>query len=1256
MHFGVFKAGAQNEYIALFDATMTEIPMLTGYSPERWRQVTDAMLLKKSGVYEVDKMRTIVIFEADFNALNKILGRTMMWTAEDCNQLAREQYGSRKRHRSIDQGCNKRLSTDLILMLRWPGVICSNDAKSCYDRIVHAVAALSMLRQRVPKSAITCVFTTLQNLSHTIRTAYGNSDETYGGSFWVVPVTDGPGPMHGIMQGNGKGPALWAVMSSPVLSMLRAEGFGTIFKLAITGDTIHYVGFSFVDDTDQIETARSAEEKAQEVIIKMQGGIDCWDGGIKVTGGAIVPYKSHWYLLDFIWENGQWRLALKADNDAFALYVNDCDGARQMLERLDPHEAKETLGVWLAPSGNATDQVKQMRKLTEEWADHLRTGKLKRHEAWLALTTTIWKTLEYPLNALTLSKEECDYIMAPAIKSGLNGAGICRHLPKALRHGPTSHQGLELPHIYTLQGIARLTDLLNHNHLKTITGFLHRANLEQLIVGAGLGTHTLDYSHKRYGKLATFGLLEQTWKFLSDNNMKLHHDITVPTRREGDELIMIKLVDNNVSITELLAVQRCQQFLQVSSISDITNGDGSRISDNAINGVFDRHRPHYYQWPYQPSPPPSDWTIWRRSLRRCIHDDKLILYHTLGKWTDNHEWSWFFSPTEERLFQRTLEGWNLWIPNSRRSLRATNRPFKLVGQVQTLPITYRATVQQHGTLVRMTGYSMDKHTVKPLIHSFQEFVDSQPYTRIWCIQQLTIDGDGSELATAIRNNEAVMVSDGSFKDQRGTAALVLQGATHTGEARAVNRVPGEPDDHDSFRSELSGLIGIATLVELLCEYFEITEGSVEVACDGLSALNDVFDLHRQVSTKTPHYDLVVATRRIIQRSTQLTWYYRHVRSHQDDIREMDELDRWETLNVEVDDAAKTHLRADYDAPNPRIIIQDSPWMLSIDDKKIVRKLKEQIYSHVHLPELKAYWLKKERFTEETFEQVDWKATSHAMRNLPINKRHHVVKHTSGWCSVGKMAERWRLRPNDHCPRCGQPETTKHVWRCRDPEAIKTWTRSVEILARALGRLETAPAIIHAVRDRLLSWKSHDNLPLFHSNFPGLQAAIAKQDALGWDSFLEGTIAIEWQSVQSTYYLFLQSRKTTLRWASALIRKTWEVAWDQWEHRNGILHGNSTIVTFEEIERIELNIRQEFSTGRCQLPKADAYLFRGTVEKILRRKVPQLRNWLEQVEAARARQHRRIQTTWPPERILLLRWLRGQTWTLAEHRASATPQT
>jgi hypothetical protein len=119
--------------------------------------------------------------------------------------------------------------------------------------------------------------------------------------------------------------------------------------------------------------------------------------------------------------------------------------------------------------------------------------------------------------------------MAPAIQSGLNGADICCHIPKALQYGPMLHQGLKLPHIYTLQGIARLADLLiNHNHLQPITGFLHQANLEQMIVGMGLCTHILEYSNKRYGQLTTFSLPERTWKFLSDAHMILHHDVKHP--------------------------------------------------------------------------------------------------------------------------------------------------------------------------------------------------------------------------------------------------------------------------------------------------------------------------------------------------------------------------------------------------------------------------------------------------------------------------------------------------------------------------------------------------------------------------------------------------------------------------------------------------------------------------------------------------------------------------------------------------------
>ena len=49
---------------------MAEIPFRSGYSPQRWRQATNVMILKQAGVYDIDKLRTIVLFEADFNHNN----------------------------------------------------------------------------------------------------------------------------------------------------------------------------------------------------------------------------------------------------------------------------------------------------------------------------------------------------------------------------------------------------------------------------------------------------------------------------------------------------------------------------------------------------------------------------------------------------------------------------------------------------------------------------------------------------------------------------------------------------------------------------------------------------------------------------------------------------------------------------------------------------------------------------------------------------------------------------------------------------------------------------------------------------------------------------------------------------------------------------------------------------------------------------------------------------------------------------------
>jgi len=79
---------------------------------------------------------------------NKWMGRAM----EKFKALAPKQYGSRKGKLANVQSLNKHLFYDTIRFKRQPAALCSNDAKSCYDRIVLLIVALAMCRLGEPQS------------------------------------------------------------------------------------------------------------------------------------------------------------------------------------------------------------------------------------------------------------------------------------------------------------------------------------------------------------------------------------------------------------------------------------------------------------------------------------------------------------------------------------------------------------------------------------------------------------------------------------------------------------------------------------------------------------------------------------------------------------------------------------------------------------------------------------------------------------------------------------------------------------------------------------------------------------------------------------------------------------------------------------------------------------------------------------------------------------------------------------------------
>eukprot|EP00957_Ditylum_brightwellii_P179638 13684293-Ditylum_brightwellii.AAC.1 len=134
---------------------------------------------------------------------NKRLGRDTMRRAEACGGVAPEQFGSRC-YKSVDlQALNTRLFYYHVLLQKIPSTSVFIDLVTNYDFVVHNIASLALQRVGVPKAPIYCTFTTIQDMVHSVRAAYGDSLETYGGDLWVVKMNP---PPQGLGQGNGAAP------------------------------------------------------------------------------------------------------------------------------------------------------------------------------------------------------------------------------------------------------------------------------------------------------------------------------------------------------------------------------------------------------------------------------------------------------------------------------------------------------------------------------------------------------------------------------------------------------------------------------------------------------------------------------------------------------------------------------------------------------------------------------------------------------------------------------------------------------------------------------------------------------------------------------------------------------------------------------------------------------------------------------------------------------------------------------------------
>ena len=142
------------------------------------------MLEKSPGKILVEKLQAILLLEADFNVLYKIIfnGRILP-TLERNNIIPSEIIGGRRSQSTLHVALNKKFIADISNQIKSPSIVISANAINCYDRVVHPFASLIAQYFGVQLSYVRVLLTAIQQMNMFLQTSFRISSSCYSESF-----------------------------------------------------------------------------------------------------------------------------------------------------------------------------------------------------------------------------------------------------------------------------------------------------------------------------------------------------------------------------------------------------------------------------------------------------------------------------------------------------------------------------------------------------------------------------------------------------------------------------------------------------------------------------------------------------------------------------------------------------------------------------------------------------------------------------------------------------------------------------------------------------------------------------------------------------------------------------------------------------------------------------------------------------------------------------------------------------------------
>ena len=1215
LHHGHYKAAIQSEMITKVLAQHVNVIVKSGVPPARWSVALQVMLEKIAGICLVDQLRSIQLYEADFNMFNRfVFGDAAQRALENAGFLPPEHY-AQKESMAEDAVFDRLLTQDISRQARHPMAIVGIDAAQCYDRVNHLIMSLVWLALIGNVGAIEVALLCLSTMQFHQRTGFGDSVSFFGGPQLTIPFC-------GLGQGSKSAPASWLQLSSMIVGAYKALGYGAEIIDPITRRIDRSIGCLFVDDTE-LYVWKDGLRSAESLWAEAQEATTAWASLLCATGGSPKPHKGYAYLLDYEYDDVDgW---LYSDTSDFVLDILLPDGSFHPIQSSPYDHCEKTLGVYSSPSGSGLRHLESVLLKAEVWVNRLRNGHLSNAWAWVAYRHQLWPSLRYGLGAISNDIEEAQALLAKLDFQLLPMLGVNRHIKTGWRKLHQTFGGVGLLDLATEQLICRVNMIIQHFGTPTSIGRKLSISLRYLQLQLGCCGNPLRLDYGTWAHLAPMSWLKMFWRTIEFAGLDLRltfDDLLLP--RDGDVTVMDLLRSQGFSGRSLAQMNRCRLANNAIFLSDMVTANGRQIERRRLRAggaLMSKFR-----FPRE-TPSPSDWKAWEEFWRAYTREG-LTLWQPLGAWVEpTHQvWEWLYNEEDDQLMRREGGGTTFFVRAaggraSRSRVRYTRGWHEVDADPFGVPASVDSSVGDVANLLS-TGPSLATGPSQPT--DFWKFLKS--WGGMWMWDQFHLDDPSSAdltwLVTAIRNNTAVWVTDGSFDRKRAptvSSAGWIVHCTATGRRLSSSFFERSPSA-SSYRGELLGLCAIHLFLLALTTFFELPHCHTSIHCDNKGALGQSSWRRRRVKTGAACADLLRCLRSS-KLALDVDISYCHVPSHMDRYLLWHQLNLAQQLNCMCDNLAKgaVHRSMRPDSPrDPDYLLPREHAALFVNGTKQSSDPARSIRYAEGRRAARAFLVGEQRWTDEKFDEVAWEWLDATLANKPDMFRMWLTKQHSNFCASRVQVGRCEGLADTSCPNCGTPhERANHLCVCPDVDRTRLFRESTEKLEQWLhSRHCTNPELGYWIPKYILGRGLIPFAELGRMS-PAMARLAASQDKIGWRNFMEGRISKHFYPMQQLHLTSSPSFLNGGDWMKTFISKLLHITHSQWIYRNITLHDrNRGVLRLKDRVALLREIEHLMLTEKRHIPSDCAFLLEFDMDKLKNSDLDGQQYWVYAVKAAR----------------------------------------